>query len=165
MQLTHHQHTSHSHNKQIIIICENILGPANMGSIFRLADAFGVLEIIFSGNQPDVSSSRLRRTARNTERIVRFRESVNLINTLNSLHEKDFTSIAIEITTTSSALQQIDFSSKENIVLVVGSERLGISESVLNIVNHIAHIPMYGSNSSINVAQATGIALYETTRI
>jgi len=149
----------------MIIICDHIVSPANMGSIFRLADAFGVSEIIFCGNQPDITSSRLRKTARNTESMVRFRESEDLAKTLTQLHEDNFTSVAIEITDDSIAIQKMNFSSIENIVIIVGSERNGISNTTLKMVHHTAHISMFGTNSSMNVAQAAGIALYEITRV
>jgi tRNA G18 (ribose-2'-O)-methylase SpoU len=45
--------------------------------------------------------------------------------------------------------------------LVVGSEINGVSAEILNISNQIVHINMYGKNSSMNVVQATSIALYE----
>ncbi len=134
-----------------------------MGGIFRLADAFGVSEIIFGGEQPDLSSSRLRKTARNTEKQVHFSYSENICKTLDLLHSKGFNSIALEITTTSKSIQQIPI--KDKIVLIVGSERHGISEEILNKVHYIVHIDMFGANSSMNVAQATAIALYEVTRL
>jgi tRNA G18 (ribose-2'-O)-methylase SpoU len=46
---------------------------------------------------------------------------------------------------------------------VVGSERNGIENEILKCANSIYHIPMFGQNSSMNVAQATSIALYEIT--
>lgn len=163
MQLTHDHHTPLSHHKEIILICDHIISPANMGGIFRLADAFGVSEIIFSGEQPDLSSNRLRKTARNTEKQVPFSHTEDISKTLTSLHSKGFSSIAIEITTTSKPIQQI--TTKDQIVLIVGSERHGISNTVLNNVHHTAHIDMFGVNSSMNVAQATAIVLYEVTRL
>ena len=162
MQLTHDHHTPLSHHKEIILICDHIISPANMGGIFRLADVFGVSEIIFGGEQPDLSSSRLRKTARNTEKQVHFSYNENISKILDSLHSKGFSSIAIEITTTSKPIQQIPI--KDKMILIVGSERHGISDIVLNKVHHIAHIKMFGVNSSMNVAQATAIALYEVTR-
>jgi tRNA G18 (ribose-2'-O)-methylase SpoU len=46
----------------------------------------------------------------------------------------------------------------------LGNERLGVSEQLLKQVQHTAHIEMFGANSSMNVAQATAIALYELTK-
>ena len=50
-------------------------------------------------------------------------------------------------------------------MLVVGSERNGIQHEILTCADSVYHIPMYGQNSSMNVAQATSIALYEITKL
>ena len=39
-----------------------------------------------------------------------------------------------------------------------------MSEAILNQTNEIVHINMFGENSSMNVVQATNIALYEITK-
>ncbi|ANH61108.1 TrmH family RNA methyltransferase [Dokdonia donghaensis] len=164
MQLTHTHHSPASHNKEIIIVCDHVSGPANAGSIFRLADAFGVQEIIFCGNTPDVTSSRLRKTARNTERTVRFRESENITTTLINLREEGFNSIALEIDSTSIPIAEVHIANMSKISLVIGAESTGVTPEALKQCAVIAHIPMHGINSSMNVAQAAGIALYELTR-
>lgn len=164
MQLTHAHHAPSTHNKEIILVCDHLTSPANAGSILRLADAFGVKEIIFVGISPDISSSRLRKTARNTERTVPFRESESMIQTIKSLHKESFISIALEITTDSTPISSIDLPENGKIALIIGSERSGITQETLHLCSKIAHIPMFGTNSSMNVAQATGIALYELTR-
>lgn len=164
MQLTHTHHSPASHNKEIIIVCDHVSGPANAGSIFRLADAFGVQEIIFCGNTPDVTSSRLRKTARNTERTVRFRESENITTTLINLREQGFSTIALEIDSTSIPIAEVHIANMSKISLVIGAESTGVTPEALKQCAVIAHIPMHGINSSMNVAQAAGIALYELTR-
>lgn len=164
MQLTHTHYTPASHNKEIIIVCDHVSGPANAGSIFRLADAFGVQEIIFCGNAPDVTSSRLRKTARNTERTVRFRESENISTTLINLREEGFSTIALEIDSTSIPIAEVHIANMSKISLVIGAESTGVTPEALEQCAVIAHIPMHGINSSMNVAQAAGIALYELTR-
>lgn len=164
MQLTHHHHKPASHFKEIILICENISSPANAGSIFRLADAFGVKEIIFCGAQPEVTSSRLRKTARNTEKTIPFSISQSIQKTLTDLHNNSFTSIALEITSDSLSIASIDYSTITKIAVIIGAESIGVTQLTLQQCHKIVHIPMYGTNSSMNVAQATGIALYEFTR-
>lgn len=164
MQLTHDNHTPTVHDKEIILICDQVNSPANAGSIFRLADAFGVKEIIFGHQLPDIKSSRLRKTARHTEKIVRFRESEHLPNTLLDLHKQGYHSIALEITDVSIPIRRLEIDTNK-MVLIIGSERTGITEELLNLCKYTGHIPMYGINSSMNVAQAAGIALYELTSV
>ncbi|WP_299677385.1 TrmH family RNA methyltransferase [uncultured Dokdonia sp.] len=159
-QLTHDNHTTKVVATEIILICDHLKGPANIGAIFRLCDAFQVSEIIFSGVAIDINSNRLKKTARNTQRMVRFRESENLAITLEKLHTASYTSIALEITAKSIDIKQFDTSKLHKIALIIGDENYGVSATVLEKVHHTLHIPMYGDNSSMNVAQATAIALY-----
>ena len=67
----------------------------------------------------------------------------------------------MEITSTSSPIQQLMVPKNKKIALLIGNEIEGVSSSLLAIANQITHIPMYGNNSSMNVVQATSIALYE----
>ena len=159
-QLTHDSHAVKDVPNEIILICDHVKSPANIGAIFRLADAFQVSEIIFCGVSIDVSSSRLKKTARNTYTFIRFRESESIETTLQELHDNAYTSIALEITSKSTPIQDFKSSIHKKLVLLIGDENYGVSEHILEKVHHTLHIPMYGKNSSMNVAQATAIALY-----
>lgn len=159
-QLTHESYENSTVDRNIILLCDHVKSPANIGAIFRLADAFAVSEIIFCGISIDLTSSRLKKTARNTQESVRFHESETPIEKLKELHLKGYTSIALEITSQSIPIHSFDATDYDKLILVIGDERHGISPDVLNSTHHTLHIPMYGYNSSMNVAQATAIALY-----
>ena len=49
-------------------------------------------------------------------------------------------------------------------MLVIGDENFGVSDNILSISDAIIHIDMFGQNSSMNVVQATSIALYQITK-
>ena len=134
-----------------------------MGAIFRLSDAFGITEIIFAGNSPQINGGRFKSAARSAEKYVRFSKSENSLQTLEQLHSSGYLSIALEITDVSIPLQQLSVSSQK-LVLIIGNESQGVSSELLEKVHHQAHINMFGNNSSMNVAQATAIAFYELTR-
>lgn len=159
MQLTHSSHRKQSHAKEIILLCDHIVSPANQGSLFRLADAFGVREVIFIGSAPDTGSSRLKRTARSTEQHISYRNTDTPIEVIRTLTQEGYTPVALEITSSSVELNKLTIDSHK-ILLIIGNEQQGISQEILEMSQHIAHITMYGNNSSMNVAQATGIALY-----
>lgn len=162
-QLSHSDHKRSTSSGRIVLLCDGVQSPANIGSLFRLGDAFGVDEIIFGGVHVDLSSNRLRRTARNTYEVVRFRESEHLPTTLSQLHNEGFSSIAVEITASSTPLNKLKISAKK-LVLIIGNERNGISDELLELSQNTVHIPMLGNNSSMNVAQAAAVAFYELRR-
>jgi tRNA G18 (ribose-2'-O)-methylase SpoU len=72
--------------------------------------------------------------------------------------------VALEITSDSVALDALVLKNDSKILLIVGNERHGISQLILDTVKTKVHIPMFGNNSSMNVSQATGIALYEFSK-
>ena len=132
-----------------------------MGSVFRLADAFGCEEILFLGTTPKLNSRRLNGTSRATHKTVPYRFCEDLETTIQNLKTHGYQIIGLEITNESVPIQQQQF--KNKVVLVIGSENYGIQPEVLKHLDHCVHIPMFGNNSSMNVASATAIGLYEVT--
>lgn len=163
-QLSHTETSFKKKQFPIILFLDNITGDANIGSLFRLADAFGVERIIFGGTKPNLNSNRLKRTARHTQHSVNFEFVENSVEELQKLKEDDYRIVSLEITSESEPFQNFNTKNAEKIVLVAGNERHGISREVLLLSDQVFHIEMFGENSSMNVAQSAGIALYEITK-
>ncbi|WP_309561195.1 TrmH family RNA methyltransferase [Christiangramia sp. SM2212] len=132
--------------------------------MLRLADAFGIQKIIFCGSEPNLKSNRLKRTARNTHNTVNFEFEEDSVECVNKLKNQGYRTVAIEITSTSQSIENFVLENENKILLVAGNERHGISEEVLGLCEDYYHIEMFGENSSMNVAQSVGIALYEITK-
>ncbi|WP_338733998.1 TrmH family RNA methyltransferase [Mangrovimonas cancribranchiae] len=161
-QLTHYNTTFKKRTFPIILVCDNITNAPNVGSLFRTADAFGVEKIIFCGS--DIPTGRkMTKTARSTEKVVPFSISESVSQTLNLLKQEGYQLIALEITSASQPIQNLKLDNKK-IALVIGDENFGVSKPALNYCNAQYHINMFGQNSSMNVVQATSIALYEITQ-
>lgn len=80
------------------------------------------------------------------------------------LQKQNYTIISLEIACNSLSIHQFSFSKKNLMALIVGDENFGVSEAALEGSDAIIHIEMFGKNSSMNVVQATNIALYQTTK-
>lgn len=140
------------------------MGEANIGSLFRLADAFNISGIIFTGTPVNLSSNRLRRTARATISNVEHDFLEDPVEALHKYKTKGYAPIALEITEDSTSLSKCSFAGDTKLLLVIGNERHGVSLSLLKNIQKRVHIDMFGNNSSMNVSQAAGIALYEITK-
>ena len=162
-QLTHQETSFQKTEFPIILLLDNITGEANLGSVFRLADAFGI-ELIFCGTPPNLKSNRLKRTARNTYNTVDFEYHEDSVGTVTTLKKEGYRCLGIEITSTSKPIHTLAFEKEQKILLIAGNERHGVSEEVLKLCEEFYHIEMFGENSSMNVAQSIGIALYEITK-
>ncbi len=159
-QHTHNTSTFISKTFPIILVCDGVKSPSNIGSLFRICDALGVSEIIFCNSELNIKSPRLHKTARSTQNRVKYSDSSDIIETIEKLKKNDFTIVGLEITDSSISLETLSVEKDKKIALIIGNEQQGISKKVLEQIKITVHIDMFGENSSMNVVQATSIALY-----
>ncbi|AXT53903.1 TrmH family RNA methyltransferase [Aquimarina sp. BL5] len=161
----HHENTLFVKKQfPITLVCDRVNAPANIGSIFRIADSFGIEKIYFCGEDITVISKRMQRTARATHEMIPYEQEDQILPVIDKLQSEGYKIIGLEITKNSVPVSEIDFSANDKIALIIGDESQGISEEALTKTTKSIHINMYGTNSSMNVATATGIALYEITK-
>ena len=163
MQLTHYNTNFSKRTFPIILVCDNVTNAQNLGSLFRIADAFGVEKLILCGEHIPLGR-KMAKTARATEKFVNYEVSASASKVVESLKTSGYQIISLEITAVSKPVHQFRFSVEKPIALIIGDENFGVSEAILNHSNAIIHIEMFGKNSSMNVVQATNIALYEITK-
>jgi len=161
MQLNHEQNKFSARNFPLTLVCDHIYFQDNIGSLFRISEAFGVEKIIFIGENIPLNPRKINKTSRSTHLKIPYEtiESEKIAAYLS-----DFEKIALEITSESQKIEDLEIHLDKKIALIIGSEISGINDELLKICHKTVHIEMFGSNSSMNVVQATGIALYEITK-
>jgi tRNA G18 (ribose-2'-O)-methylase SpoU len=160
MQLTHANTHFEKRSFPITLVCDHIYFQQNLGSLFRIGEAFGIEKIIFIGKNIPLTPRKINKTSRSTHLQIPhsiIEETTEAI----ALLQEEYHIIALEITSTSNPIQQLSVPKNKKVALLIGNEIEGVSASLLAIANQITHITMYGNNSSMNVVQATSIALYE----
>jgi tRNA G18 (ribose-2'-O)-methylase SpoU len=162
MQTTHAQNKFKSQKFPIVLVCDKIRTPENIGMILRVAESFGVEKILFDKESPSPRSRSVKRISRDTNKLVSFEIIDDPQGELQKLQREKYKVIALEITSDSKPIHEIKLK-KQKIVLVLGAERNGISKELLDLCDEKCHIEMFGTNSSMNVANALSIALYEIT--
>ncbi|WP_046744863.1 TrmH family RNA methyltransferase [Kordia zhangzhouensis] len=163
-QLTHYTTHFEKRSFPIVLVSDQVSNAPNIGSLFRIADAFGIEKIFFCGENIPVFGRRMTKTSRATEKVVPFEITEDIHSVIKQLQNNGYTIISLEITEKSQSIHTIDFSQYEKIALVIGDENFGINPETLYESNVIVHIDMFGQNSSMNVVQATNIVFYEITR-
>ncbi|NNK83892.1 MAG: TrmH family RNA methyltransferase [Flavobacteriaceae bacterium] len=163
MQLTHHTSKFQSKTFPISVVCDSVTNAPNLGSLFRVCDAFGVEKLILCGDNLPLGR-RMTKTSRATEKSVNFQVSERAIDVVKTLKSQGYQILSLEITDNSIPVNKSNFNTDKPMALIIGDENFGVSEAILNISDAIIHIDMFGQNSSMNVVQATNIALYEITK-
>lgn len=148
----------------ITVICDEVYFQQNIGSIFRVCEAFGVQKIIFTGENFVFSERKINKTSRNTHKIVPYETFLNKTELINYFKLENAQIISLEITSESKPIQDFKLISLEKpLFLIIGSEIYGVSKELLSCSIQSYHINMFGKNSSMNVVQSLSIALYEIT--
>jgi len=143
-----------------VIICDGIQTPENFGSILRVADATGSQNIWLLDSDLDLKSKKLSKLARSVDQHLNIN---HLTLSCFEIKRTNFINLcALEITTQSNNLFETDISSCDGIV--IGHESLGIRPKLLSYCNRAIHLPMYGTNGSMNVSHALSVFLYEWRR-
>jgi len=78
---------------------------------------------------------------------------------LERLSSDGYTLVALEQDVSSMPIHDYKVNTKTAVIL--GEERHGITDDILQKVDHILEIAMFGTKESLNVSVATGIALYQ----
>ncbi len=159
-------------NRQIILIAHNLRSCHNVGSLLRTAEGLGVAEVILSGytpypllpdesRMPHLSAKihkQIQKTALGAESQIAWRHEQDIDTVLQQLCTSGWQLTAIEQSPASTALP--DFKPPDKLVLVVGREVEGIEPEILEQMDHILEIPMFGQKESFNVVQAAAMGLY-----
>jgi len=164
-QLNHEDHVFSGNKYQLSILLHNFESPMNVGSIFRLADALGVEKIYLSGSSPVPPNSKIKKTSRSAEKYVPFEYKLSPYEIVNDLKKNDYSIVCLELAEGSVDIATIKFDSDSKICLIVGSENKGVDQELIDLADCLIHIPMEGNNSSMNVATASAIAVYEMAKM
>lgn len=163
MQLNHYNTNFNKQIFPITLVCDNVNNAPNIGSLFRIADAFGIEKLILCGENIQLGR-KMAKTSRATEKVIDYEMNLDASEVIKDLKSKNYQIISLEITDSSQPIHKVQFSKEKPIALIIGDENFGISEDILKKSSTIIHIEMFGQNSSMNVVQATNIALYEITK-
>lgn len=129
----------------------------NISTIARTASASGVQKLVLCGTNKLINKIA-RDGADELEIVVRR----TLLPALKKFKEDGYRLVGIEQTTNSQNIHHYSF--EERTLLVVGNERLGISEEVLAALDDTVEIPVYGLPHSFNAATAASMTIYEYCR-
>lgn len=158
--------------RRLILIAHNLRSCHNVGSLLRTAEGLGVEQVILTGytpypvmdsderlpHQAAKTGRQIYKTALGAEHLIEWRHEPDIFGVIKQLHEAGFSVSAVEQATGAVGLP--DYAPPQRTALLVGREVEGIEPAVLQHVDQIVEIPMFGSKESFNVVQAAAMALY-----
>ena len=131
----------------LVLVLDNVLDTYNIGSCVT---------------PPNI---KIHRASIGTWKWVPWQHYQNTKDCLKELKKAGYQLVACEQTKNSQNYRKIKYQNK--VALIAGSEMYGISKEILNLVDTVAEIPMYGVNISLNVLVASsliGFQIVETIK-
>jgi len=147
--------------RPLVLVLDGVQDPRNFGACLRTADAAGVnLVVVGRHRNVDVTPvvSKVAAGAAESQAIV---QVSNLVRFLEALKSQGLWIVGTDDTAETS-LYDVDLTT--GIAMVLGADGEGHRRLTSERCDHRVQLPMHGTVSSLNVAVATGICLYECLR-
>ena len=144
-----------------LLIAENIQNPDNLGMVLRTADAAGVEAVIVAGRNADPLHKNCVRAARGAVGRIPIFGSDNLSEWIEESRRRGLQVFGATARADTSLIERLLL---PPLAVIVGNERSGVSEEVLDLCTERIMIPMAPGQESLNVGVATGVLLYELLR-
>lgn len=143
-----------------ILILDGVADPQNLGNIIRSSECFGVDAIIIEKFNACEITPAVYKVSAGALNHIEIAKVTNINNTISSLKENGFWVYGCELA--GESIGKLKFDGK--IAIIVGSEGKGIKNLVKQNCDVVFTIPMVGKVNSLNVANASAIALYEVLK-
>jgi len=144
----------------VLMVCDRIGDPGNLGTMIRTADAAGIdAVIILPGTCDPFMQKVIRASAGSIFNIPLVFTSIDYL--LKWLKER-----RLHLIVTSLKAEKTIFETDltKGVALVFGNEAMGVSSELIAAADEIVRIPIIGKAESLNVATAASICLYESLR-
>ena len=143
-----------------LIVAEALEKPGNLGAILRTADAVGVDAVLAAAPITDWGNPNIVRASKGAV----FSVPVAAASTDDSLRWLRERSITIVAATPAATDLYTDVDLRGPVVIAVGAEKYGLSDTFLQAADVQVRIPMFGRVNSLNVSIATALLAYEVLR-
>lgn len=163
------RHAAQNRQRGLMVIMEDVHNPHNLAAIARSCDAFGVQQLAFTAQNPDLFDLDQVGwvTSAGATKWLDFRLFENgTADCFRTLHAEGWHIVATVAGSAIPSLYALDWTQPtyHKLAVLVGNEREGISDVARDLADSALTIPMQGMIQSFNVSVATAITLAEITR-
>lgn len=144
----------------VIVICDGITDPYNLGAIIRCAECCGAHGLVIPKRRAVGLTPLVTKASAGAVEHLAIAKVANIASTVELLKKKGVWTYAAEAG--GSSVYETDL--KGPVAIVLGSEGNGVSQLVQKTCDAIVSIPMYGKVNSFNVSTAAAILLAEVAR-
>jgi 23S rRNA (guanosine2251-2'-O)-methyltransferase len=145
----------------LLLLLEGIQDPHNLGACLRTADGAGVDAVVVPRHGAAGMSPAVSKVAAGAAETLPFATVPNIDRVLSWLAD-----YGVRVVGTGDAAETSLYDARLTgpLALVMGEEHGGLRKKTTELCDELVALPMHGMVSSLNVAVAAGICLYEALR-
>ncbi|MBD8989429.1 MAG: 23S rRNA (guanosine(2251)-2'-O)-methyltransferase RlmB [Clostridiales bacterium] len=145
----------------LIVICDELSDPHNLGAILRSAECAGAHGVIIPKRRSVGLTATVAKASAGAVEYMKVARVTNISNAISELKEKG---VWIYGTAAEGSIPMYQADLTGPAAIVIGNEGDGISPLVRKNCDVMVNIPMRGRISSLNASAAASILLYEAVR-
>ena len=145
----------------LLVVCDEISDPHNLGAVIRTADAAGAHGVIIPKRRSAGLTAVVAKTSAGAVAHVPVARVANLPSLLKELKEEG---VWVFGTAAEGSIPMYKANLTVPAAIVIGNEGEGLSQLVRKNCDVMVSIPMKGKISSLNASAAASILLYEAVR-
>ena len=145
----------------LIVICDELSDPHNLGAIIRSAECAGAHGVIIPKRRSVGLTAVVAKTSAGALEYMKVAKVTNIVSTIEELKKKG---VWIFGTAAEGSVPMYKADLTGPTAIVIGSEGDGMSRLVQKSCDMTVHIPMKGHITSLNASASASILLYEAVR-
>ena len=145
----------------LIVICDELSDPHNLGAIMRSAECAGAHGVIIPKRRSVGLTATVAKASAGAIEYMKVARVTNINNAINELKEKG---VWVFGTAAEGSVPMYKADLTGPAAIVIGNEGDGMSQLVRKNCDMLVHIPMSGRITSLNASTAASILLYEAVR-
>jgi 23S rRNA (guanosine2251-2'-O)-methyltransferase len=145
----------------IVLVLDQITDPHNVGAILRTAAGFAVAAVVTTARHSPEATGVLAKSASGALEYVPIVSVQNLARALATLRERGYFLVGLD---SSGDVDLADATLRPPLALVLGAEGKGLRQLTRATCDQVARLDLPGRIKSLNVSNATALALYIASR-
>lgn len=144
---------------RLIVVCEQVRDPGNLGTIIRVADAAGADAVVLTGDCVDQFHPKVVRSTTGSLFHVPVVSGLELVFLQERLQQRGVQLLAADVS-------GVEFDPSDRELLsrptawLFGNEARGLNAEQLTLADSVFRLPIFGAAESLNLATAASVLVY-----